>query len=114
MVNLLDETLEKIKANGKSIEEIKFVMAETVRVKNGMTYPFEEYMNWEDFAEQADKIYDDGYGGNEVKMGLKIIGKNWWLERHEYDGAEWWEFKQIPKKPKKYNKFNPFVKDGEY
>lgn len=33
-------------------------------------------------------------------MSLKIVGDNWWLERHEYDGAEWFEFKTLPQKPK--------------
>jgi hypothetical protein len=26
-----------------------------------------------------------------------VIGSDWWLERHEYDGSEWWEFKSLPK-----------------
>lgn len=30
---------------------------------------------------------------------LIVCGKNWWLERHEYDGAEWWEFKEYRSKP---------------
>ena len=28
-----------------------------------------------------------------------VVGNNWWLERHEYDGSEWWEYKQFPVKP---------------
>lgn len=28
-----------------------------------------------------------------------IVGDDWWMERHEYDGSEWWEFKELPKKP---------------
>ena len=40
--------------------------------------------------------YDDGYGITEVNMGLKLVGKDFWLERHEYDGSEWWEYKTLP------------------
>lgn len=25
-----------------------------------------------------------------------VVGDDWWLERHEYDGSEWWEFKRLP------------------
>ena len=27
---------------------------------------------------------------------LKNLGRDFWLERHEYDGSEWWEYKSIP------------------
>jgi hypothetical protein len=30
---------------------------------------------------------------------LEIVGDDWWLERHEYDGAEWWEYKTKPSMP---------------
>lgn len=45
--------------------------------------------------------YYGGYGRTEVALDLMVVGNNWWLERAEYDGMEWWEFKQMPKKPKK-------------
>ena len=25
-----------------------------------------------------------------------LVGDGWWIERFEYDGSEWWEFKTIP------------------
>lgn len=25
-----------------------------------------------------------------------LVGDGWWIERAEYDGSEWWEFKTIP------------------
>ena len=27
-------------------------------------------------------------------------GSDWWLERGEYDGSEWWEFRREPVKDK--------------
>ena len=32
-------------------------------------------------------------------MDLLIVGKDFWLERVEYDGSEWWEFKTMPREP---------------
>lgn len=40
--------------------------------------------------------YDSGYGSAEIRMDLAIIGKDWWLERREYDGSEWWTFLSMP------------------
>jgi len=33
------------------------------------------------------------------------VGDDWWLERHEYDGSEWWVFQKLPIKPQ--NKIEP-------
>jgi hypothetical protein len=43
--------------------------------------------------------YDDGFGGNEIPLSLVVVGDDWWLERGEYDGSEWWEFKRLPPAP---------------
>jgi hypothetical protein len=32
-------------------------------------------------------------------LDLIIVGDNWWLERKEYDGSEWFEFKKKKKEP---------------
>lgn len=45
-----------------------------------------------------DKIeYDDGFGGQEL-FGRILTNKNSWLERGEYDGSEWWDYRTIPTK----------------
>ena len=108
MINLLDETLEIIKKNGKSTDEIKFVKYKWNEWTNSGVVYHECYMTWDDFLSQANREYNDEYGGTEVKDDLQIVGTNWWLERHEYDGSEWWEFKSLPNKPNKYKKFSPF------
>ena len=33
-------------------------------------------------------------------MDLIVVGKDFWIERHEYDGSELWEFKRMPEEPK--------------
>ena len=49
----------------------------------------------------ADVEYDDGFGGQTVAKDLLVVGDGWWLERNEYDGSEWWEFRRPPQKPDK-------------
>ena len=52
-------------------------------------------------------FYNSGVGSREISPGLVVVGKNWWLERHEYDGSEWWEYKTKPITPSKHvNTFN--------
>lgn len=89
MENLLKETLEALKSNNKTENDIKWVGSPKC------------YFTWEEFKKVADIEYDSGYGGQEVATDLLIVGEDWWLERHEYDGSEWWEFKSHPQKPEK-------------
>lgn len=37
-------------------------------------------------------IFCSGYGAQEVAKDLVLIGDDFWMERAEYDGSEWWEF----------------------
>lgn len=106
MSNLLNETIRIMKENNKAPEDVNFIRCKWYNWRQHCEY--EHYMTWEDFLSQANREYDDGYGETEVKDDLQIVGKNWWLERHEYDGSEWWEFKSLPKRPKEYKKFSPF------
>ena len=90
-MNLLKETIEELTENGKSESDVLWV---------GRGFYACNYEKQEDFKAKADFEYDNGYGGNEIPMDLIVVGKDFWLERHEYDGAEWWEFKTMPKEPK--------------
>lgn len=95
MINFLEETIECLKENGKSESDVVWVG------RGHDTLYVEKYKStWEDFKSKADFQYDNGYGGNEIPMDLIIVGKDFWLERHEYDGSEWWEFKTMPTEPK--------------
>jgi len=89
MSNLLKETLNVLKENGKSAKDVSWCGDDN--------YSF----SWDVFKEKANTDYDSGYGGSEVYIDLLIVGDGWWLERHEYDGAEWWEYKEQPVKPKR-------------
>lgn len=86
-MNLLRETLQALTRAGKTIADIEWIGDS-------------DYTGtWDDFAKIADFEYDAGYGGVEINQGLLIVGRDWWLERCEYDGSEWWEFKQLPRRP---------------
>lgn len=60
------------------------------------------YFTWDEFAAVANIEYNSGFGGAEAAEDLKVVGKDFWLERHEYDGSEWWEYKEHPVKPAKH------------
>lgn len=87
MKNLLKETIEILTRFGKNTSDVRWVGTQS------------QLGTWEDFIKIADIEYDCGYGGNEVEGSLVIVGNNWWLERGEYDGSEWWEFKMLPSEP---------------
>jgi hypothetical protein len=54
-------------------------------------------MSWERVRPLLDINYDSGFGGAEIADDLVVVFTDGsWLERGEYDGSEWWEFKQQP------------------
>ncbi len=85
--NLLNETIRMMNAHGHAPADVLFVSDG----KNAT--------DWSGFARLANKIYDDGFGSAIVNEDLHVVGADWWLERHEYDGSEWWEYKRCPVKP---------------
>ena len=85
MPNLLRETQKILAKNGLCLEDIVFIST-----SSGDFYPSNGgriFLNVE---------YNNGFGGQEIDPALKIVGRNWWLERQEYDGYEGWEFKRLP------------------
>ena len=89
-MNLLQETMNALKENGKTPADVRWVGRASISAK----------CSWDDFPKQADFEYNNGYGWPEIPKDLVVVGDNWWLERAEYDGSEWWEFKTIPKEPR--------------
>lgn len=83
---LLEETKAKLKASEVSASDVVGVITE------------DGWCTWAEFEKISNFYYDSGYGYPEVDMSLKVLGPDWWLERREYDGAEWWEFCRTPTK----------------
>lgn len=85
----LEETKEMLKECGKSPQDVRWCGS----------YEF-GWFSWEEFVKVANFEYDEGFGAQEVARDLIIVGDDFWLERREYDGSEWWEMASFPGKPK--------------
>lgn len=100
--NLYEETTSALKENGKTWEDVRYIVSrEEGYFEDDGTYiedGLPKIIPTDFFVMYAQNIhYDNGYGSAEVNMNLMIVGDDWWLERHEYDGAEWWEYKTKPR-----------------
>ena len=98
-MNLLQETLEDLHENGKRWEDIEWIGTEDAKIP------------LKDFLREADFEYDNGYGGARINTNLTIVGKDWWLMRHEYDGSEWWEFQTKPVEPPLINNSGSLLRE---
>ena len=49
-------------------------------------------------CDMSNNTYDNSYGGQEL-FGMIWMKNGDWLERGEYDGSEWWEYKTCPEIP---------------
>lgn len=87
MSNLLQETTQELMRHNKTWNDVLWIGGSNFTI------------SIEDFKKLANREYDDGFGAPEVAQDLKIVGKDWWLERYEYDGAEEWVYKTYPTKP---------------
>lgn len=87
MTNLWEETIEFLEENGKTFEDVLFIQGKDFKVTKE---------NFEIVAKKTD--YDSGFGAQHVATDLVLVGDGWWIERCEYDGSEWFEFKTIPEK----------------
>lgn len=99
MINLLDETILRLSEHSKSPEDVLWVGN------------LDSHMTWAEFSKRANFNYDNGYGCAEVDDYMKIVGDNWWMERVEYDGSEWWDFKSYPVKPEAHKEFRLSPRD---
>ena len=89
MTNLLEETLDILRKNGKEEDRVRWVGNRTTQA------------TWAEFKTAADRTYDNGYGAAAVAIDLVVVGDGWWLERWEYDGAEAWSYHTCPRAPGK-------------
>lgn len=86
-MNLLNELKERLEEVNKTIDDIKWVGTTDFKV------------DIETFLKLADTEYDDGYGQQEVAPDLLIVGDDWYIDRREYDGSEWFEFHKKIEEP---------------
>jgi hypothetical protein len=95
--NLLGETLAALHNHGLTTKDVLWVGSADGKMA----------MIWEEFepiAEMTD--YNSDYGSPKIAQDLIVVGSNWWLERGEYDGSEWWEYKSMPDRAHKPKRFS--------
>lgn len=61
-------------------------------IKLPVEYTEEQY---NEFLEKLDFVYDSGYGTQYLE-GIIWYENDAYSERGEYDGSEWWEYRQTP------------------
>ncbi len=82
--NFLKETKDEIEESGHMTDDIEFIGNRNRTISLG---------GWEGFAKAIDRTYYNSYGNAEVAGDLAIFFKDHSVMfRHEYDGAEWWEY----------------------
>lgn len=95
---LFEETIGVLKDNNKSFSDVKWI--------GGKKY----IIPIKDFYILSQEHYNKSSGNQKVRPDLMIVGEDFWLERHEYDGYEWWEFKTMPTYPKNPKEENEILK----
>ncbi len=86
-MNAKQELLEMLKIHNKTTDNIVAII---------VTYdPYFKNVRKIKSLEELDFDYYEGYGGQEL-YGYVLLDDQDWLERAEYDGAGWWEYKKYP------------------
>lgn len=82
--NFLKETKTVIEGSGHTTDDIEFIGNRNRTISLG---------GWEGFAKAIDRTYYNSYGNAEVAGDFAIFFKDHSVMfRHEYDGAEWWQY----------------------
>lgn len=82
--NFLKETKTVIEGSGHTTDDIEFIGNRNRTISLG---------DWKGFAKAIDRTYYNSYGNAEVAGDLAIFfNDHSVMFRHEYDGAEWWEY----------------------
>ena len=88
MINAREELLKQ--AEGKAVE---YVRVRFYHKKEGRVKTVEGYL--EEVLPELDFNYDNGYGSRFLD-GIIWYHDGSWSERAEYDGKQWWTYKQRP------------------
>lgn len=87
-MNALEEIKEVLEENNKTTDNITAIR---VTLDKGDWDNIKIYT----LEDLKDLHYVRGYGAQELR-GFILLDDNDWLERLEYDGAEWWEYRRNP------------------
>lgn len=93
MKNIKEELEKDLRGYNKSIDDIIAFRISLGEYQSSGFEVFGEEFSWELIPEDLE--YDSGYGSQEL-FGTILFKDNTWLERGEYDGQEWWEYRSPP------------------
>ena len=95
MRNLQRQTLDAIVQASKTVEDIAYC---NIKMRS-ISYEQKELLKGKVFdIDKLDFMYDDGYG-SQLIYGFIVFNDKTWLERSEYDGSEWWDYRKCPSEP---------------
>jgi hypothetical protein len=99
-MNARKEFLEHIQKDNSGVlcAHIKFDDGKSYFITTGYTKD-----EWDQFLSDIDRVYDDGYGGQEL-FGTIWFNSGYWSTRDEYDGSEWWRYNKVPEIPDNLNR----------
>ncbi len=100
-MNARKELLEEVKDANSTIKCAELENVCFFSDTKGKKFLLKEGYSDEDlrrFYEEIDFEYDAGYGSQELG-GTVWFKDGTWLERGEYDGAEWWDHMKLPEIP---------------
>lgn len=97
---LYEETLTEVDAILNDTKQDLYFDGEWRKVFSRTAILKENWNNdeWLSFVQDLNFNYDDGFGSQSL-FGIVWFKDGSWLERHEYDGSEWWEYKKTPAIP---------------
>ena len=100
MSNAKKELLGELKDLKTTIECVKITIGDYYEKNKKFIILKKEFTDFDYnvFLQQLDFEYDSGYGEQEL-FGYVWLKDGTWLERHEYDGSEWWTHKVRPEIP---------------
>ena len=119
MANWYKDTLRAMEDAWKSFEDIKYCWFSNFEEYQTRIQPDYFIMN-ENTQESVEKLkkwlmhfeYDSWWGWQEFFWEV-VFNDGTWLERWEYDGSEWREYKKTPERPD-FNKFREAEKKYRY
>ena len=112
-MNASDELLKALPC-GNDIERAYIEV--DIDYDNTRNYYLDKYYLPEDykkFFELLDFDYENGFGRQHID-GTVWLADGSWLERGEYDGSEWWEWKRSPDIPEFFKTLTVNRKVGQF
>jgi hypothetical protein len=103
-MNAKEELLEELL---RALNKKPNVLCAHIDVLSKTSYSIDKKLNlpidytpemWDQFLKQLDFQYDNGYGTQNIEGTIWFVNGDW-LERSEYDGSEWWQYKTCPEIP---------------